>query len=243
MPNDTNQEPDIFVRDLVNGTNLLVSVGLNGGPALGGGSGNPVISANGRYVAFISGATNLVAGPINTNGNVFRRDLQTGTTALVSVGTDGVTPGNNDASDLVMSPDGRCIAFLSRASNLVAGVTYGVKTYWRDMNLGQTIGFNGYNNLSSAPSLFAPSLSSNGRYLAYAYGGTGAIRLQIQDTQLGINVYTNSGAVTSAAIDPTGTKILYRIGNALHVDDIATRMNLVFNPQRGHDSERRRLER
>ena len=230
VSNDTNKEPDVFVRDLMNGTNGLVSVGQNGGPALGGGSGNPVVSASGRYVAFVSGATNLVTGPINTNGNVFRRDLQTGTTALVSVGTDGASPGNNDASDLVMSPDGRCVAFLSRASNLVAGVTYGVKTYWRDMNLGQTIGFNGYNNLSSAPSVFGPSLSSNGRYLAYAYGGTGTIRLQIRDTQLGINVYTNSGAVTSAAIDPTGTKILYRMANALYVDDIATHTTLFSIP-------------
>ena len=113
VPNDTNQEPDVFVRDLVNGTNALVSVGFAGGPALGGGSGNPVISTNGRYVVFISAATNLVAGPVNTCGNVFRRDLQAGTTVLVSVGTDGVSPGNDTASDPVISPDGRYVAFLS----------------------------------------------------------------------------------------------------------------------------------
>ena len=230
IPGDTNQEPDVFVRDMVAGTNLLVSVGLNGGPALGGGSMNPVISTNGRYVAFISGATNLVAGPINTNGNVFLRDLQSGTTALVSVGTDGISPGNNDASDLVMTPDGRYVVFLSRANNLVTGANYGVITYWRDMTLGQTIGFNGFNSSASSPSVFAPSLSSNGRYLAYAYGGTGTIRLQIRDTQLGVDIYTNSGTVTSAAIDPTGTKILYRIGNGLYADNIATRTNLFTIP-------------
>ena len=167
VPNDTNQEPDVFVRDLVNGTNVLVSVGFDGGPALGGGSGNPVISANGRYVVFISAATNLVAGPVNTNANVFRRDLQTGTTVLVSVGTDGVSPGNNDASDLVISPDGRYVAFLSSATNLAAGITSGVNTYWRDINLGQTVGLNGANY-----SAFNPSLSSNGRYVAYAHGVT-----------------------------------------------------------------------
>ncbi len=234
VPNDTNQQPDVFVRDMVNGTNVLVSVGLNGGPALGGGSGNPVISTNGRYVAFISGASNLVAGPINTYGNVFLRDLQAGTTALVSVGTDGVSPGNDDASDPVMSPDGRYIAFLSSANNLVAGVTYGIKTYWRDMSLGQTIGFNGYNSSGSAPSVFGPSLSSNGRYLAYAYGGTGTIRLQIWDTQLGKNIYTNSGVVAAAAIDPTGTKIFYRKNNnqnsAFYVDNIAAGTNLFSIP-------------
>jgi len=223
VPNDTNKQPDVFVRDLVNGTNLLVSVGFDGGPALGGGSGCPVISTNGRYVVFISAATNLVAGPVNTNGNVFRSDLQAGTTALVSVGTDGVSPGNDDASDLVISPDGRYVAFLSRASNLAAGITTsGVNTYWWDMNLGQTVGLKGANYYA-----FGPSLGGNGRYVAYAYGvSTSTTRLQIRDTQLGMDIYTNAGAVTSAAIDPTGTKILYRIANALYVDNIATRSNL-----------------
>jgi hypothetical protein len=226
VPNDTNQQPDVFVRDMVNGTNLLVSVGLNGGPALGGGSGNPVISANGRYVAFISGSSNLVAGPINIYGNVFRRDLQTGTTALVSVGTDGVSPGNNDASDLVISPDGRYVAFVSPAINLAAGITSGVNTYWRDVSLGQTVGLKGANY-----SAFGPSLGGYGRYVAYAYGvSTSTTRLQIRDTQLGTDIYTNIGAITSAAIDPTGTKILYRMANALYVDNIAARTNLFSIP-------------
>jgi Tol biopolymer transport system component len=226
VPNDTNKAPDVFVRDLLNGSNLLVSAGSDGGPALGGGSGNAVISADGRYVAFISGVTNLVTGPINTNGNVFRRDLQAGTTVLVSVGTDGVSPGNNDASDLVMSPDGRYVAFLSRASNLAAGLTSGVNTYWRDVNLGQTVGLKGANYYA-----FSPSLGGNGRYVAYAYGvSTSTTRLQIRDTQLGTDIYTNAGAVTSAAIDPTGTKILYRMANALYVDNIAARTNLFSIP-------------
>ena len=229
VPNDTNQQPDVFVRDMVNGTNLLVSVGFDGSPALGGGSGSPVISTNGRYVVFISGATNLVAGPINTNGNVFRRDLQTGITVLVS--EDPFSPplcaANNDASDLVMSPDGRYIAFLSRASNLAAAIiTSGVNTYWYDMNLGQIVGLKGANYA------FAPSLSSDGHYVAYAYGAstTSTARLQIRDTQLGTDIYTNAGTVTSAAIDPTGTKILYRIANAIYVDNIAARTNMFSIP-------------
>ena len=223
--NDTNKVTDVFVRDLVNGTNLLVSVGSDGGPALGGGSGNSVISANGRYVVFISAATNLIAGPVNTNANVFRRDLQAGTTALVSVGTDGVSPGNNAAFDLVVSPDGRYVVFLSLASNLAAGLTSGVNTYWRDVNLGQTVGLK-----NGTYSVFAPSLGGSGRYVAYAGVSTSSTRLQIRDTQLGNDIYTNAGTVTSAAIDPTGTKILYRIANTLYVDNIATRSNLFSIP-------------
>jgi Tol biopolymer transport system component len=230
VPNDTNKEPDVFVRDLVNGTNLLVSVGSDGGPALGGGSGNAVISTNGRYVVFISAATNLVTSPTNANANVFRRDLQTDTTIMVSVVPPGFScsgnAGNGDASDPVISPDGRYIAFLSQALTLGVGIigdfTTGVNTYWWDMNLGQIVGLRGASYYS-----FGPSMSSNGRYVAYAYGvSTSTTRLQIRDTQLGTDIYTNAGAVTSAAIDPTGTKILYRIANTLYVDNIATRSNL-----------------
>jgi len=216
--NDTNETQDVFVRDLVNGTNLLVSVGLGGGSALGGASTSPVISTNGRYVVFISAASNLVAGPVNTYDNVFRRDLQSGTTVLVSVGTDGVSPGNDDAFDPVITPDGQYVAFVSAATNLVAGITSGVNTYWQNVNLGQTAGLKG-----TSYYLFDPSLSSNGRYVAY---GTAASTLQIRDTQLGTDIYTNAGNVTSAAIDPTGTKIVYRIANTLYVDNIAPKSNL-----------------
>ncbi len=220
MPNDTNGEPDVFVRDTVAGTNLLVSAGLGGGASLGGGSTSPVISANGRYVAFISAATNLVAGPVNTRANIFRRDLQTGTTVLVSVGTDGITPGNNDASDPVISADGQYVAFLSAANNLAAGITNGanVNTYWRNVTLGQTMGLK-----SAYIPTFVPSLSSDGRYVSYL--GIGAIS-QVRDTQLGTDIYTNSGGVTSAAIDPAGAKIFYRKGGNLFVDSILPRSNL-----------------
>jgi Tol biopolymer transport system component len=219
VPNDTNDTADVFVRDTVNGTNLLVSVGMSGGSALGGTSTSPVISTNGRYVAFISSATNLVAGLVNTRANVFRRDLQTGTTVLVSVGTNGMTPGNNNACDPVISADGQCVVFLSTANNLAAAIGGG-NTYWRNVAFGQT---EGLGTPVTIPFAFDPSMSSDGRYLAYAYAGT---TLRIHDTQLGTDIYTNTGAVTSAAIDPTGTKIFYRLGNTFYVDNILPRSNL-----------------
>ena len=237
--NDTNQLPDVFVRDLVGGTTVLASVGFDGSPARGGASDNPLISADGRYVVFLSSATNLIAGQINANWNVFRRDLQAGTNTLVSVGINGVSPGNGDASDPVMSPDGRYVAFLSAANNLAAGITSGVNTYWRDVNLGQTVGLQ--SSVNYFP-LFDPSLSSNGRYISYASNGSPISQnswLQIRDTQLGVDIYTNTGAVTSASIDPTGTKILYWMGdnpywiaNTLYVDDIATGTNLFSIPSK-----------
>ena len=228
--NDTNNAPDVFARDLVGGTTVLASVGFDGSQSRGGASVNPLISADGRYVVFLSSATNLIAGQSNTNWNVFRRDLQAGTNTLVSVGINGVSPGNGDASDPVMSPDGRYVAFLSAASNLAAGITSGVNTFWRDVTLGQTVGLQ--SSINHFP-LFDPSLSSNGRYIAYASNGSPISQnswLQIRDTQLGVDIYTNMGAVTSASIDPTGTKILYWIANTLYVDNIATRSNLFSIP-------------
>ena len=239
MPNDTNQEPDVFVRDLVNGTNLLVSVGLNGSSAMGGGSGNRGHQRRWPLRGVHQRGQQPDRRSNQTCANVFRRDLQTGVTVLVSVGTDGVSPGNSDASDLAMSSDGQYIVFVSRATNLASGITSGMNTYWRDVNLGQTVGLKAANNYA-----FDPSMSSNGRYVAYAYGVSGStVRLQIRDTQLGIDIYTNSGTVTSAAIDPTGTKTFYRISNTLYVDNINPRSNL-FSIYHIHlsDSECRLLE-
>ena len=82
VPNDNSGHCDVFLRDLWTGQTTLVSAGLDGNPAQGGNSDSAVISANGRYVAFASTATNLTADTV-TNINIFRRDLQTGTTMLL----------------------------------------------------------------------------------------------------------------------------------------------------------------
>ena len=83
MPGDTNNVTDVFVRDMVNGTNILVSISPNGGCA-NGVSGESAMTPDGRYVAFASTASNLV--PNDTNGiqDIFVRDLQNGTTVRAS---------------------------------------------------------------------------------------------------------------------------------------------------------------
>ena len=97
VANDTNGYRDVFVRDLVGGTNILVSVNTNGNASGDGISFDPAISADGRYVVFTSSADNLVPGDNNKAQDVFVRDLQAGTTTLVSVSMDGVSPGNGDS--------------------------------------------------------------------------------------------------------------------------------------------------
>ena len=117
---DTNGVFDAYRHDLATGATERVSVGSAG--QQGNSYSETVdLSRNGRIVAFSSLASNLVPGDTNGVVDVFRRDLRTGTTRRVSVGTDG-QQGNGDSTfsqDLAISADGRHVAFGSFASNLV----------------------------------------------------------------------------------------------------------------------------
>jgi Tol biopolymer transport system component len=115
----TNGKVHIFVRDLVAGTTTLVSVSSTDVQG-NNDSSSPSISGDGRYVAFESLSTNLVAPVTNGNVHIFVRDLVAKTTTLVSVNSTAVQ-GNDDSSSASISSDGRYVAFESAASNLVAG--------------------------------------------------------------------------------------------------------------------------
>ncbi|HEV7650421.1 MAG TPA: hypothetical protein VGP26_19925 [Actinophytocola sp.] len=119
VPGDTNGEGDVFVRDVIAGTTTRVSVSSTG--AQGNGQSFQS-STNGRYVAFVSSASNLVPGDTNGVNDVFVRDLVAGTTIRVSLTeAGGQANGNSDAPS--MSPDGILVAFASDATNLVTGDT------------------------------------------------------------------------------------------------------------------------
>jgi hypothetical protein len=107
------------VRDLTLGTTTLVSINSAGGNSGNGSSVLPVISADGRFVAFTSLASDLVATDTNGHNDVFVRDLQTGTTTLASVKGAGLDSGNAASWRPVISADGRFVAFESSASDLV----------------------------------------------------------------------------------------------------------------------------
>src|SRR3990172_5886825 len=120
VPSDTNGADDVFVRDRQAGATERVSVSSAGGQGSGGHSYEPSVSDDGRYVAFRSHATNLVAGDTNGTDDVFVRDRQTGVTVRVSVDSSGVQ-GNGGSYEPSVSGDGRYVAFRSVASNLVPG--------------------------------------------------------------------------------------------------------------------------
>src|SRR6266536_5956726 len=93
VPNDTNNASDVFLRDLASGTTTLVSVNSAGTGGGNGPSTSSLISADGRFVNFASTASDLAANDTNRASDVFVRDLQTGTTTLMSVSANGVTSG------------------------------------------------------------------------------------------------------------------------------------------------------
>jgi Tol biopolymer transport system component len=139
VPGDTNRQPDIFVRDRFTGNTERVSVTSRGGQS-NGDSGSPTISNDGRYVAFYSSASNLVAGDTNDAPDVFLHDRKTGVTSRVSLSSAG-RQGNGLSLEAAISGNGRHIAFLSEASNLVVGDTNGVlDVFVRDLHKGKTIG-------------------------------------------------------------------------------------------------------
>ena len=97
------------------------------------------MTPDGRYVVFVSGATDLVPGDTNGIPDVFVRDLQAQTTSLVSVGatSDAILLSSSESPEI--TPDGRYVAFYSTATNLVAGVTTTGEIYVRDLVAGNTI--------------------------------------------------------------------------------------------------------
>jgi Tol biopolymer transport system component len=166
VPGDTNATSDIFVHDRLTGTTERVSVS-SAGEEGNGDSGWPSISADGRYVAFGSDASNLVPGDTNATPDIFVHDRLTGTTERVSVSSAG-EEGNGGNWWPSISADGRYVAFLSDASNLVPGDTNGYDIFVHDRLTGTTERV----SVSSAGEEgnggnWWPSISADGRYVAF----------------------------------------------------------------------------
>jgi Tol biopolymer transport system component len=215
IPADTNGYRDVFVRDLMTGTNIPVSLNTNG-VAGDGISTDPAISADGRYVAFTSSADDLVPNDTNNAQDVFVRDLQTGTTTLVSVSTDGVHPGNGDSYSPSISADGRYVLFQSLASNLASG-SFGTgqqNLFLRDLQTGTTYALT---SGGSSTGVYAAAMTPDGRYIAFwgaAPGGPGN-NLYVWDSTLAKLTYTNSLTVSTfpaIAISPNGQEIAFLQG-------------------------------
>jgi Tol biopolymer transport system component len=218
VTNDFNAEGDVFVQDLVTGSNVLASVGLDDNAALGGTSFGPLLSADGQFVVFASAATNLVTGDTNLATDIFRRDLRSGTTTCESVNSGRQLLGGGDSSFPAISTSGRYVTFLCR-TNVSSGT---LNVFWRDMQSNLTYVVNG--NALLRP----PTLSTDGQRVAYF---DASARLYIWDAIGQTNLYTNTTAsMMSAAIAPGGNKVLYQTLNQLFVRDLAFTTNQFLYP-------------
>jgi Tol biopolymer transport system component len=164
---DTNGATDIFLRDRWTGTTVRVSVASDGTPG-DRESADCSISADGRFVAFYSKATNLVSGSTNGNGDIFVRDLQNQTTEMVTIASSGAR-GNSESDNPAISADGRYVVFQSIATNLVLGDTNAkADVFVHDRQLGTTDRVSVATDGTQANDYsMNPSISANGRYVSF----------------------------------------------------------------------------
>lgn len=202
---DTNNLGDIFVRDRQTGQTRRVSVDSMGFEA-NGGSNAADISDDGRYVAFSSGATNLVAGDTNGKRDIFVYDLQTGSTTRVSINTSGEQADGGGSSPSI-SGDGRYVVFLSDSGNLDPRANdYRGKdlVYLYDHQIGQTT----LASVASDGSILTvglfdqPTISRNGRLAAFPFydkgDNNGIMNIWVRDFQTGASIKAEGGNSSSS---------------------------------------------
>jgi Ca2+-binding RTX toxin-like protein len=187
VPGDINSQPDIFVKDLATGAIKLASTAADGTPANDLSNALPAISADGRFVGFWSNATNLVPRDFNGHPDVFVKDLLTGAIALVSTAADG-TQGNEHSAFPALSADGRFVAFVSPASNLVTGDTNGtLDIFVKDLATGAITRVSTAIDGTQGNSIsFRRAISADGRLVGF---DSGASNLVPGDTNGTVDVF------------------------------------------------------
>jgi hypothetical protein len=205
---DTNNAFDVFVHDRSTGGTDRISLDSSGNEA-NGSSQWPSISSDGRFVAFSSDASNLVAGDSNGKRDVFVRDLQTGTTERVSVDSSTAQgDGDSGYGGFAISGNGLVVAFASDASNLVAGDSNGKRdVFVHDRVSGATerMSVDSAGTQSDASSGGA-SLSADGSIVAFDSDATNLVG---NDTNGKRDVFVRdrpSGAVERVSVDSFGAQ-------------------------------------
>jgi Tol biopolymer transport system component len=205
VPGDTNWASDVFLHDRLTGKTDRVSVGT-GGVQGNGPSFYPSMSADGRYVAFTSAASNLVHGDTNGHWDVFVHDRETDETERVSLATNG-TQGDDDSYRPAISADGLVVAYESLASNLVSGDTNG---HWdvflteRLLHDTQRVSVSTSGTQGNGDS-WACSVSRDGRYVAFT---SFASNLVAGDSNMGTDVFLHDrmlGTTECVSIGTNGT--------------------------------------
>ena len=174
----------MFRKDLVTGEVVRVSTGA-GGEQANDASTSASVSADGRYVVFVSGATNLVAGDTNASPDVFRKDLATGTIERPSQSGNG-TLSNGVSFERVISADGSFVIFASDATNLVAGdVNNQIDLFKKDLATGAIELVSRANDAAHSQGnggSFGARISADGRYIVFESGSTNLVDNDTNDS-------------------------------------------------------------
>jgi hypothetical protein len=224
VPEDTNSVRDVFVHDRLTGDTTRVSVGPGGvqGDATSFGA---AISADGRFVAFVSDASNLVPGG-STGRQAFVHDRLTGVTELVSVDSAG-TEGNGFATGAAISADGNVVAFGSFATNLVSADTNGaIDIFVHDRLTGTTERASVRTDDGEAnDSSLRPSISGDGNLVAFSSNATNLVDA---DTNAVRDIFVHdrtTGVTERVSVDSAGNQ------SDGHSDGFGIRGGTSFGPE------------
>lgn len=167
---DTNFTWDVFVKDRQTGVIFLVSSAISSsGPGVtgSGGSYQPTISSDGRYVGFMSDAQNLVPGDDNGTSDYFIKDMFTGTIVMASSKTDG-TPTDRGAFDGSLSKDGLVVTFVSSSTNFDAvSIPSRDHIYTKNLVSGKVTRITPIPETTILPTAFSPRLNEDGSRVVF----------------------------------------------------------------------------
>ena len=175
VPGDTYGTSDVFVRDRQTGTTRIISI--NGDGQIGNdSSSSPKITGDGRYIAFLSEADNLVPDDVNDRRDAFIHDIQTGITEIVSVSSTGEQANRNIYGPTTLTEDGRYVTFMSQATNLVPDDTkslYDVFVYDRMTKTIERVSVNSVGQQGNhATGFFGLDISADGRFVVFDSAAT-----------------------------------------------------------------------
>jgi Tol biopolymer transport system component len=219
---DRNFRYDVFVRDRVRGETTRVSVSSAGAEGNDDAGFFPSISANGRFVAFLSLASNLVRGDTNHRADVFVHDRKRGKTTRVGVSSTGEEANDGSIWLPAISDNGRFVAFFSRSTNLVPNDHNGTADFFvRDLKRGETTRVSvssagvEQNRGPGAEELgIVPAISANGRFVAFFSASTnlvpndhnGTDDIFVRDRKRG---ETTRVSVSSTGEEANGSSLFY----------------------------------
>ena len=182
---------------------------------------SPSISADGRYVAFLSYASNLVNNDTNHQMDIFVRDMVSNKTTRVSVDSAG-NEGNWASHSPSISADGRFVAFSSASNNLVVDDEGETDIFLHDRDTGSTsrVSIAIYNDGQTSNWSTNPSISASGRYITFTSKAYNLVPDDYNGIQDVFVFDTVDGEIIRVSVDNSGAEGFYGSGaNATGSDE------------------------